>query len=239
MQGAAQLASALPVGYLADKFSRSGIIKWGAALMSCAIGLTTYAVLASKDDSNSGSYALLAGALILWGVVGGIINGPAQALFADSLPTGTRSKFYNYLFSAYLVGASCGPLLAIILFTVWADEWSQPELRTVILVGMGLEFPCVVIMCFFSDAKALGKESEHVTTDARDSEAKGDDAGGQACGDEEKGGSRESWKQGAEEGSPRVATDPAAAKLGLGASARESRCKQCMASCGFNVASIP
>ena len=30
MQGASQLASALPVGYLADKYSRSGVIKVGA-----------------------------------------------------------------------------------------------------------------------------------------------------------------------------------------------------------------
>ena len=92
MQGASQLASALPVGYLADKYSRSGVIKVGAILMACAIALTTYSVVQSESLDSGEGYDLLCGALVLWGVCGGIVNGPAQALFADSLPTGTRSR---------------------------------------------------------------------------------------------------------------------------------------------------
>jgi len=213
MQGASQLASALPVGYLADKYSRSGVIKVGAVLMACAIALTTYSVVQSESLESGEGYDLLCGALVLWGVCGGIVNGPAQALFADSLPTGTRSRYYNYLFSAYLVGASVGPLLAIVLFSFWDDEWSQPELRTVILVGMGLEVPCVAIMMFFRDDKALGKESEHTTADKQEElDARVDDDD---------------------------SMDPAEVKRKMDKAAHKSRCAQCVAACGISVSSIP
>ena len=42
--------------------------------------------------------------------------GPSQALFADSLDTGDRSKWFTYIFILYLIGSILGPTIAIIIF---------------------------------------------------------------------------------------------------------------------------
>lgn len=42
--------------------------------------------------------------------------GPSQALFADSLDTGDRSKWFTYIFILYLIGSVLGPTIAIIIF---------------------------------------------------------------------------------------------------------------------------
>ena len=41
--------------------------------------------------------------MVLWGIASGTVSGPAQALYADSIPAGDRSKWYTYLMVTYLV----------------------------------------------------------------------------------------------------------------------------------------
>jgi hypothetical protein len=76
------------------------------------------------------------------------------------LPTGFRTKFYNYLFISYLLTSCVGPLMCIVLFKYWGDQWSMPELKTILLIGVALNIPGVLLMCLFRDSKALGNASE-------------------------------------------------------------------------------
>jgi MFS family permease len=93
---------------LADKWSKAKTIQLGSILMFAAIVVTVWAVergAESEDgkpdsaDKARWSYFVLLGSMIAWGIVGGITNGPAQALFADALPENLRTVGYTYLVS--------------------------------------------------------------------------------------------------------------------------------------------
>merc|ERR1711933_316397 len=77
--------------------------------------------------------------MVFWGLGDGVVNGPCQALFADSTPEGERSTFFTYQFACYLSASAVGPLVSIIMFKTLGDEWDMYHLRIVIYVGLGME----------------------------------------------------------------------------------------------------
>jgi len=85
--------------YLADKHGRSPLIAAGGVLSIVAAVVTAYVVWVAAEEDASGAgpprWAMitLAGCMVAWGISGGIVSGPAQALYADSIPHGERSKW--------------------------------------------------------------------------------------------------------------------------------------------------
>ncbi len=154
-QGMAMLLTALPVGYIADKVSRQSVIRVGAVGFLVAVALTSYAVLDPEHYGHKVQYWLLLGSMALWGTGQGIFNGPAQALFADSVPKGERSKWYTRLMLCYMLPSLAGPLAAIVLLTVYGDHWTLDELRPVFLFGVFAEVPPTILSFFMRDANAL------------------------------------------------------------------------------------
>merc|ERR1719159_380724 len=108
-------------------------------------------------DTNKNNVALISmGAImIFWGLGDGVVNGPCQALFADSTPEGERSTYFTYQFACYLTASAVGPLVSIIMFQTLGDEWDMPHLRLVIYVGLGMEVFNSLLMMLFNDDKAL------------------------------------------------------------------------------------
>lgn len=154
-QGAAMLLTALPIGYIADKYSRSLACCIGGVCNLIAAACIVYTVATDR------SYVWLLGSMSLYGAGSGVISGPVQALYADSIPTGDRSEMYTYLFSTYLLVGMIGPAITIVIFqTDGLGDWSLDELRIVLYVGMGLQVVVAALLFFFDDKKALGKESE-------------------------------------------------------------------------------
>lgn len=86
VQGIAALVSALPVGWLGDKLPRSRITAAGGALQLAATATCALYV------RHTGPLWVLLLSLLLWGVVNTCSYGPLQALYADSVPTGQRSR---------------------------------------------------------------------------------------------------------------------------------------------------
>ena len=169
VSGLASLFSALPVGYLADKCGRDKVIGAGGALIivtavahAALLGWigTDEEALNHDDGKRELSFILFAAVMALWGIGGGVINGPSQALYADSTPAGSRSVYYMYLFAAYMISSCLGPLVSIILFQTLGDEWDLSHLRAVLYVGLGLEGVAAIIMFFFDDKKSLDEEDE-------------------------------------------------------------------------------
>jgi len=168
--GLATLFSALPVGYLADTLpgGRSIVLKFGGILL--VVTAIFNAVLfewiggtgsGDEDDSfvpppNTEIYLALI--MALWGVGGGIVSGPAEALFADSTPRGKRSQYYMYLFVCYEIASCLGPLVSIVLFQVLGDDWDLEDLRIVMYVGLAMEVLNGALMMFFDDSKALDED---------------------------------------------------------------------------------
>lgn len=167
VNGLAVLVSALPVGYLADKYGRSRVIKAGGILIACTavahlmliryIGPSTEST-ESKTQSHV-TVVLLSIIMAMWGIGGGIATGPCDALYADSTPAGERSQYYFYMFVCYMLASCCGPLLAIIMFQTMGDNWDLYHLQVVLYVGLSLEFFNALLMLLFDDAKALDENT--------------------------------------------------------------------------------
>ena len=111
-QGIASLVVALPVGWLADRGSKSRIIAAGGVLLPVAVAATSFAVVygVEHQDDKRSSFFMFVGALSLWGAVQSIQNGPAQALYADSTAAGERSRYYMISYVLYLCASVLGPV---------------------------------------------------------------------------------------------------------------------------------
>eukprot|EP00301_Raphidiophrys_heterophryoidea_P005689 c12359_g1_i5.p1 GENE.c12359_g1_i5~~c12359_g1_i5.p1 ORF type:complete len:215 (+),score=36.63 c12359_g1_i5:26-646(+) len=73
--GIAQLVTALPVGYLADKYSRSLVIKLSSVLFVIGGGATGFAVIHGAMGHSEASFVILLMSLAIWGLVDGVISG--------------------------------------------------------------------------------------------------------------------------------------------------------------------
>jgi len=110
---------------------------------------------ATDKASARTAFMYIVASMVFWGAISGVINGPAQAIFADSLPAGQRTEGYTYLFGAYLVSSALGPAITLAMF--WRlsnayDDWTLSELKPVFITGLVLEMVCAVTLLFFRDA---------------------------------------------------------------------------------------
>eukprot|EP00041_Stephanoeca_diplocostata_P032292 m.1031285 g.1031285 ORF g.1031285 m.1031285 type:complete len:494 (-) comp24122_c0_seq4:2937-4418(-) len=167
--GLATLLFAFPVGYFADKYTRSLVISIGGVIAFVAIGLTSSTVYFAaeydekhnEDGTHDGWTIYVLGlSMVLWGISSGISSGPAQALYADSIPHGDRSKWYTYLYAVYLISSAVGPTTSVVIFKIYGDHWTLHELRNVMLAGMGLEAIASIPSFLYDDKYALGKEND-------------------------------------------------------------------------------
>lgn len=177
VQGLAMLISALPVGLIADWFGKARVVAYGGVLFVFAIAITLIGLWKAKravhnnNDEEEDSpdvaaakhaYQWMLVALVLWGIGVGVVMGPAQALFADSIPQGQRSAFMMWQHTSYLLSSMVGPIVGVIMLARrGADEsWSLSVIYNVFVVGVLLEIPGVLTMFFFSDKYAIVEEEE-------------------------------------------------------------------------------
>jgi MFS family permease len=117
----------------------------------------------------------MGGIMIFWGLGDGVVNGPCQALFADSTPSGTRSTYFTYQFICYLSASAVGPLVSIVLFQTLGDNWDMYHLRIVIYIGLILETGNAVLMMLFDDSKALDEDEDEGSNESNDEEDNSND----------------------------------------------------------------
>lgn len=178
IQGIAMLLSALPVGLIADWFGKARVVAYGGVLFAITIGIHLIALVKAKravdcyddddDDSTTTTdqakhaYQWMLVALALWGIGQGIVEGPAQALFADSIPQGQRSALMTWQYTSYLLSSMVGPIVGVVMLARRGTEesWSLAEIYPVFCVGVLLEIPGVVIMFFFSDEHTIVEQEE-------------------------------------------------------------------------------
>eukprot|EP00924_Labyrinthula_sp_SR-Ha-C_P004052 augustus_masked-scaffold_3-processed-gene-12.6-mRNA-1 protein AED:0.03 eAED:0.13 QI:0/-1/0/1/-1/1/1/0/434 len=160
-QGLAGLITALPIGVLADKYGRAPMCKIGGAGFMLA-GVLTLVAIYMHDDGETAKQELtiMTAALICWGIFGGVFSGPVQALFADSVPKGERSRYYTILSNVYFAPSLVGPMIAIYLFQKYGDNWTFEELKTPFVFGVVLELPAALVVFFLKDEHALDEEEE-------------------------------------------------------------------------------
>ncbi|MHA1302496.1 MAG: MFS transporter [Candidatus Heimdallarchaeaceae archaeon] len=141
-----------PSGYFADNFRRDLLLR--AAALIGLIGLVLIAV------GNNIVYIFVA--LALWGLYQALTRPSLEALIADSLESGTRSKIYSWLHLARQVASSIGPFANVFLFLFLGNEWELEILKQVMLIGMAITTISIASMFLFNDDKSLGEKSESI-----------------------------------------------------------------------------
>jgi hypothetical protein len=167
VMGMFQLIASFPSGYLSDQrwLGRETLLQVASCIGVLAMAVTITA-LYLPTHKNSVAYLLLACSLAIWGVFWGVANTVLEAIFADSTPFGTRSKYYTQRSILINMGNTVGPLLALLYFFTLGDEWTTRDCAKVMTLGQCICFPAVMILCCFSDTRDLDNNTEDSSTTA-------------------------------------------------------------------------
>ncbi|NHJ85752.1 MAG: MFS transporter [Asgard group archaeon] len=141
-----------PAGFLADRFRRDTILK-----IAGVFGLTSLAFLAFGN-----SFVYIFVSLFLFGIFNAFTNPSIQAIFADSVTSGYRSRIYSWVHLVNQGSNAIGPFLSAILFVIFGDEWELGILKKVMFVGFAISILAILLLYFFKDKRSLGKESESI-----------------------------------------------------------------------------
>lgn len=141
-----------PAGYFADRFRRDVLLK-----IAGVIGVLGLAFVAF---GNSFLYIFIA--LFLLGLFNALVRPSLEALFADSVASGYRSKIYSWAHLVRQFAMAAGPIIAAIFFAIIGNEWDLGILKKVMYVGFAVSLIGIVILFIFKDERSLGKESEAI-----------------------------------------------------------------------------
>ncbi|MHA2330058.1 MAG: MFS transporter, partial [Candidatus Hodarchaeales archaeon] len=154
--GLASTLFVFPSGFFADKYRRDFLIRISVFFSV----LAQLSLIFSITLINSPQLAL--DVLFMSQILGGLgwgLSGPAaQALIADSIEPGNRSKIFANMHFANLVAAAVGPFLAAALTVFLGDTWEIEVLSIIILVGSASGLLSNLTIVFASDNKALVKK---------------------------------------------------------------------------------
>lgn len=150
--GVAMTITVLPAGYFSDRFPRDRILR-GASIVGF-IGLVC-ALLATE-------IVMIFAALLFWGLFQGMNRPSLEAIFADSVESGNRSRIYAWNHLSRQIAMASGPFVNIVLFILLGDVWEILILKTVMIFGLLISMSSLAVMIFFNDKKSLGKASEHL-----------------------------------------------------------------------------
>lgn len=140
--GVAQLLCTFGTATIGDKLSRNLILFCGAGLGVIAIIISIYSISVAH-------YRLLLISMILWGFYWAATNPTLDAMVADLVEQGNRSKVYSTVATVRFIGRSFGPLVSIILFLSIGDTWTIPECKFVMISGLVLFiFPTFLLTMF-------------------------------------------------------------------------------------------
>ena len=141
-----------PSGFFADKIRRDWMLRIAAIFGLISIGILFFA----------NTITVIFIALIIWGLYQGITRPSLEAIFADSVQSGTRSLLYSWRQLIGQIGMALGPFLNIILFLILGDEWDLNILKLVMGFGLIFSFGSLIMMFFFNDQKSLGASSDSI-----------------------------------------------------------------------------
>ena len=177
IQGVTNLALAIPASILGDRARRTSVLRGAAGLGLVASAFMAWCITWVAAARRSALYLSLCASAVLWGAFMGGHTSTLEAIFADSVASGARSKLYVWKASLRTLGNVVGPLVSIVVFWRLGNDWEMSELKLVILGGMGLfvvPFGCLLLL---SDEKTLGLASESLLEQRADAAADDGDDG--------------------------------------------------------------
>lgn len=166
LQGVANLCSAFPAAWAADRWSRPAVIRIAVAVGLCGFAALGY-VVAGVPAAAGGDrlYGFLCLALATIGLFMGGHSSAVEALFGDSVESGTRSRLYARKSALKVLGNAAGPLVSIAVFASLGNTWRRSELEVVILIGCGaFAGPALFALALSETATLGGSLSESLLT---------------------------------------------------------------------------
>ncbi|MHA1513705.1 MAG: MFS transporter [Candidatus Hodarchaeales archaeon] len=153
VSGLASTIFVFPSGWAADKFRRDLLIRASVFFGVMAQVILIYATLIVAPGPSTIDYLFLGR---IFGGIGFGLSGPAaQALLADSIPSGKRSKTFANMHFLNLSAAAIGPFLAVALTLILGDTWSLEALQVLIFNAAFFMTFAYVVIFFASDKYAL------------------------------------------------------------------------------------
>eukprot|EP00667_Euglena_gracilis_P008170 EG_transcript_8273 len=157
LAGTGEALAAIPIGLIVDRASlkRQIVLRWGAFVGVLAVCLTVVAVYYETFFAICVAYFLTG----IWTAFGQV---PVEAIFADSVPTGSRSGIYTLEYAMILFSQATGPIIAIASFYYLGNHWTVNECRNVLYIGCAVGLIAALVQALFLDSKTLGHESEAI-----------------------------------------------------------------------------
>jgi len=135
INGVITMVTCVPVGYLVDRYDRARILFWTGILGYFSCGFMLSGIMTDQ------LYVIYA-SLFFVGLYSAFQASAGQALFADSIPMGDRSRVLAKREMVYQGAFTLGPLFGVMLFTIFGNEWTLDVLHLVLLVAnLGLLIP--------------------------------------------------------------------------------------------------
>ena len=141
-----------PAGFFADRFRRDILLKVAGIVGIIALGFIAF--------GNSFLYIFIS--LFLLGLFNALIRPSLEAIFADSVVSGYRSKIYSWGHMVQQFAMAAGPLIAAALFAIIGNEWNLTLIKNVMYFGFAISVIGIIILFLFKDERTLGKESEAI-----------------------------------------------------------------------------
>jgi len=152
--GITQVLMVLPAGYIADRFSRSSVLRYCVLLSLLYVCISIAGIY--RDD-----IVLIYTSLILGGVYMAIQNSVSFALFSDSIPQGQRAFWMTKVAVVTQMAMGVGPLLGYFLFKYFGDVWDISVLHSILIIGFLLMIPANMFLVDWTDIPN-GMFSPHV-----------------------------------------------------------------------------
>lgn len=153
IEGISQLIFSAPAGYLTDHWRRDHVLRLASVIGLFSLTLLFVSVLLEN-------YIFVCISLGVWGAAYAFNDAPLEAIFADSTPTGGRSRVFALKFSLMMVGRACGGICVAMLFLLRGDKWNVSELRFVVCTGIICTCVPAVLQAFADDNQSLAHESD-------------------------------------------------------------------------------
>ncbi|CEM24414.1 unnamed protein product [Vitrella brassicaformis CCMP3155] len=146
--GMTTLLVSMPAGLLCDHpyfvTRRSKILQVCSLVTAVCIATNYYAL---QTDYEYAWYAVT----IAWRFWYEFAFVASEALYAESIPQGERSRFYVYRRAITTLSNGLGPLVQIFLFRRLGDVWDVAILRAVMFFGLLVSLPQALILWAWTD----------------------------------------------------------------------------------------
>lgn len=201
VQGVVQCCVSVPAGLFVDRtksVGRASVLRiagyiglFSAVFISVALMCPPNSV---EDEVDSfGKYKRFTFVTVGLGFLGayqGAWSTSLYTIYADSVPSGKRSRYQTYQFISRVISSVVGPALAIILYAFLGDNWSLVTQRNVFVVGLAMLALATIFLFNFVDI-VDDDEDDDVDEEEEENDARkkhialgGDDEGGNKDGDD-------------------------------------------------------